>query len=127
MMIVGLLALVLWQGGRTFCRCRSVEVTTLSGNTYLEKVHDSETFRPKAMLGALPEDKRAEAQAIIDKNEGNSFRALLRTGNFEQTGTHFTWINDFKLQGRSSVVGPCPRAGSSGDDLRRSKGVSRGR
>ena len=68
-MVVGLLALVLWQGSTTFWPHR-VERVELANHTVL-----------------MGEVTRRESH-------GDVHRRLLRTGNFERTGTHFEWVSD---------------------------------
>ena len=72
-MVVGLLTLVVWQGGTTFWP-RPVERIELSGGTVLAgEVTRRETIK-------------------VDSTEVH--RRLVRTGNFELTGVHFEWVND---------------------------------
>ncbi len=80
LMVVGLLALVVWQGGTTFWP-RPVERIELSNGTVLMgEVTRHESVRPEpAPNEALPEPIR---------------RRLVRTGNFELNGTHFEWVSD---------------------------------
>jgi phosphate transport system permease protein len=72
-MVVGLLTLVVWQGGTTFWP-RPVERIELAGGTVLAgEVTRRETIK-------------------VDSTEVH--RRLVRTGNFELTGVHFEWVND---------------------------------
>jgi phosphate transport system permease protein len=75
-MVVGLLALVLWQGSTTFWP-RHVERVQLASNTVL-----------------MGEVTRHETN-------GDVHRRLVRTGNFERTGTHFVWVNDNDIATKS--------------------------
>jgi phosphate transport system permease protein len=87
-MVVGLLALVLWQGGSTFWP-RSVERIELKdGSVRVGEVTRSETVRHagEGAEDAAPQDER---------------RRLVRTGNFELTGTHFEWISDRAIAGET--------------------------
>ena len=70
-MVAGLLALVLWQGSTTFWP-RPVERVELSnGTVFMGEVTRRETLK-----------------------DGGVHRRLVRTGNFERTGTHFEWVAD---------------------------------
>jgi phosphate transport system permease protein len=73
-MITSLLALVLYEGGRTFWPQPLVQLETNSGTKFLGEVSRVETF--------------------IAESGDEQTRRLLRTGNFDLTGTHFNWVND---------------------------------
>jgi phosphate transport system permease protein len=75
-MVVGLLALVLWQGGTTFWP-RRVERLQLANNA--------------VVMG----------EVTRHQNRGNAHSRLLRTGNFERTGTHFEWVADSDVASES--------------------------
>ncbi len=76
LLILGLLSLVIGQGAATFWPLPLLEVRTADGRTLLGEPTRTESFTPPAR------DGRGETTA----------RTLLRTGNFEQTGTHFHWV-----------------------------------
>jgi phosphate transport system permease protein len=76
-MVAGLLALVLWQGGTTFWP-RPVERVELKNGAVL--------------MGEI-----TRHQSLDD----GSSRRLVRTGNFERTGTHFEWVNDADIVTKS--------------------------
>ena len=82
-MIVGLLALVIYQGSTTFWPGPVTQIRTGDGRTLLGEVTRDETYRKAygAADGAAAGDREAR-------------RRLLRTGNFELTGTHFEWVDD---------------------------------
>ncbi len=93
-MIVGLLTLILFQGMRTFWPGEIVEVETIDGKRFMGEVSRHDTFTPgEDVLVALPDDVRAalEAAAATGTEVG---RRLLRTGNYELSGEHFTWVSD---------------------------------
>jgi phosphate transport system permease protein len=96
-MIVGLLALVLYQGLTTFWPRRVLEVSTLDGKRTMGEVIQTETFVPEESLMASLDDavaKRARAELA---ERGATRRRLLRTGNFRLTNTHYDWVSDFEL------------------------------
>src|SRR6516164_2547364 len=97
-MIVGLLALVFVKGFLTFWPVAVVQVTTLDGTTYMGEVSTTEEYRPEEnVFEALAPEHRARALAFLQKAKGVSTRRLLRTGNYEFAGTHYTWVNDFSI------------------------------
>lgn len=83
-MVVGLIALVLWQGGTTFWPRPVQRVELKSGTVFMGEVTRTETFEPVDVAPA-PEARRR----------------LIRTGNFERTGTHFEWVGDDAIAGES--------------------------
>jgi ABC-type phosphate transport system permease subunit len=96
-MIVGLLVLVLVQGLATFWPGEVVQIRTVAGNTYLGEVVRTETYRPEArVFDELPPEARARARAEVEQTGGVVRRRLLRTGNFDLTGTHHQWVSDFE-------------------------------
>jgi phosphate transport system permease protein len=96
-MIVGLLALVVVQGGSTFWPSRYVRIRTAAG-TYAGEVTRVETYRPgPEVLAALDADSRRRAEDELARSGGEARRRLLRVGNFELTGEHFRWISDFSI------------------------------
>jgi phosphate transport system permease protein len=76
-MIVGLLMLVGYQGATTFWPAPLTQVRTNDGRTLLGEVTRDETYVPEGSADG------AEVR-----------RRLLRTGNFELTGTHFEWVDE---------------------------------
>jgi phosphate transport system permease protein len=98
-MIVGLLLLVLAQGVATFWPTDLVMIRTAAGDVRLGEVTRSQSFEPTAVnFENLPEGERAAAgKAVVDAG-GKSERRLLRTGNFDVSGTHFHWVSDFEVK-----------------------------
>lgn len=76
-MIVALLGLIVFEGVRTLWPLRVVEIRRHDGATVMGEVSRTETYR-------TPEG-------------GESSRRLLRTGNFELTNEHFTWVSDAEV------------------------------
>jgi hypothetical protein len=98
LMIVGLLVLVVVQGGGTFWPSELVEVTTRAGKVHLGEVVEDETYTlDEQALDALPEGLRELAQEAQEAGGGNVRRRMLRTGNFELTGVHYVWVSDFEI------------------------------
>lgn len=100
-MIVGLLALVAWQGATTFWPVPVVQVTT-PGGTFAGEVTREENYRPRAdEIAALPAEMQDRARAALAAASGWAHRRLVRTGNYELTNEHFNWISDFQVQEES--------------------------
>ncbi len=75
MMIAGLLALVLWQGARTFWPQPLLRYELVDGTVVAGEVTRREAYRPEG------------ADADVR-------RFLVRTGNFELTQEHFRWVDE---------------------------------
>jgi phosphate transport system permease protein len=100
LMILGLLALVLYQGVSTFWPQPLVTVELAGGEVRMGEVTRQESFPiDEAYVDALPEAERAAARGLLDDDGvGSAHRRLFRTGNFDITNTHFRWINDFAVE-----------------------------
>ena len=73
-MVIGLLTLVVWQGGTTFWPRPVERIQLTNGTALMGEVTRRETMTP---------------------------RRLVRTGNFERTGTHFEWVSDETIASES--------------------------
>jgi phosphate transport system permease protein len=101
-MIVGLLALIVYQGIGTFWPGRVIEIETLAGRKLAGEVVATERFRPSAeVLDALPAAARDGARRVVAADGGWATRRMLRTGNFDLTGTHYQWVSDFEVERES--------------------------
>ena len=90
-MIFGLIFLVLANGVTTFWPKPLPEITTLEGKHFLGEITRKEKFQPtKEQLESLSPSQ------IHTKNKPY-VRRLLRTGNFELTGTHFHWVDNYQI------------------------------
>ena len=99
-MIVGLLALVFYNGFTTFWPRPLLQIETRAGRTYLGEVTRTSTFAPQAgFLDSLTPAEAAAARAELARQEDDSelHRRLLRTGNFDITGEHFNWISSYEI------------------------------
>lgn len=91
-MILGLLSLVFWQGVVTFWPAAVVRVHLHDGRVMMGEVTREDRYRPRAEeLEAIPE----RARERLREGGGLSTRRLIRTGNFEFTNEHFSWVSDF--------------------------------
>src|SRR5437870_10357644 len=87
-MIVGLLALVFYQGMGTFWPAPAVEVRTVQGRAYLGEIIRENTYRPDAsIIAALPPRVRPQVEGALAASGGRARRRLLRTANFDLTQT----------------------------------------
>ncbi len=94
-MIAGLLALVVYQGSTTFWPRPVVSVTLEGGRVLTGEVTRRERFLPSAdVLAGLSPETRQRLERSVDEN-GMVERRLVRTGNFELTGNHFEWVDDY--------------------------------
>jgi phosphate transport system permease protein len=84
-MVLSLLGLVIYQGGRTFWPQPLERFETSAGN-FLGEITKSETFVPEGTA----EQAGVETQ-----------RWLLRTGNFDLTQTHFHWVEEPTVTART--------------------------
>jgi len=96
-MIAGLLLLIAVQGLTTFWPLPITRIETVSGEAYMGEIVRQETFRPDPKMLSLPEAETAKIMADIQASGGWAQRRMIRSGNFELTGTHFHWINNFEI------------------------------
>ncbi|MEM7245290.1 MAG: phosphate ABC transporter permease PstA [Acidobacteriota bacterium] len=96
-MIVGLLALVIWQGVSTFWPRELVLLETVDGDIRAGEVTRRESFGLAEGMESLSEAAREAAETRLARGFDQSDRRLLRTGNFDLTGTHFHWVPDFAV------------------------------
>ncbi len=102
MMIVGFLALVVVQGVTTFWPVPVVLFETADARRSMGEVVRDETYAISAeQLDSLPESVRGEARAAVEARGGGAERTLVRTGNYDVTGTHFEWIDHLAIERES--------------------------
>ena len=99
LMILGLLGLVLYQGIITFWPRPVVRVALVGeGPDRMGEVARAEPYDlTPAMIAALPAEVAERARAVSEAHKGRARRQLLRVGNFEFTGEHYLWVNDFAV------------------------------
>jgi phosphate transport system permease protein len=98
LMIVGLLGLIAWQGVTTFWPVPAVRLELASGRVVQGEVTREESYRPRPdEIDALPETARLPARDDLAAAAGTARRRLVRTGNYDLTGTHYTWVSDFEV------------------------------
>lgn len=102
LMITGLLLLVVVEGGKSFWPGPLVELATHDGRRLLGEVTRDERYRPEPLLlSRMDPASRARAEAEMRAADGTLRRRQLRTGNYELTGTHFTWVSDHEVASES--------------------------
>ncbi len=95
MMIAGLIALVVVRGLATFWPVPVVQLRTIDGQVMMGEVAGRERYHPTDELLALRSPAEAAAvRAEMEQADGAVGRRLMRTGNFDLTGTHFQWVDD---------------------------------
>jgi phosphate transport system permease protein len=117
LMIVGLLALIAVQGTATFWPTEVVRVETVGGGALMGEVTRTERYVPQAAAAAVQSsDEASKAEAATATGTSltsqgaprraahagaDAERRLVRTGNYEITGEHFTWVSDFEIVAES--------------------------
>ena len=98
LMIVFMLLYVAFMGAANFWPLAIDEVTTFDGALHLGEITRAETFvpGPEARV-ALPAERRAALEAQLAE-DGAVGRRLIRTGNFDLTGTRFHWVPNFAVE-----------------------------
>ncbi|HOX24463.1 MAG TPA: phosphate ABC transporter permease PstA [Candidatus Krumholzibacteria bacterium] len=97
-MIVGLVALIVWQGALTFWPAPVVSITTADGRTVWGEITRRDVFKPDpSLMGSLAPQARAAAGRELSASGGRLARRLVRSGNFELSGEHFTWVSDYEI------------------------------
>ena len=96
-MILGLLSLVVWAGSSTFWPVAVHRIEFDGAPAIMGELFRSEDFRPSQdIVGSLPPGSRARAAALLQATDGVANRRLIRTANYDLTGTHFTWISEYE-------------------------------
>jgi phosphate transport system permease protein len=93
-MIIGIIALVLYNGVLTFCP-KPIEVVKLrDGKMIAGEVFRSEVYRPgPEVLDKLPEEIKSKVMA----EKGFVSRNLYRTGNYDLYGEDFLWVDQYDI------------------------------
>jgi len=99
LMIVGLLALIVVQGAPTFWPQPVVQVETLAGRIYAGEVSRIESYAPteRNFKEEAPQHAVAVAEQVKSSG-GTSQRRMIRTDNFEITGSYFHWVSNFAVK-----------------------------
>lgn len=98
LMIIGLLALVVYQGIFTFYPSRLARIETRTGEVLMGEQTRTDRYEPaQHVIDKMPADLQQAAIAEIESNDGWARRRLFRTGNFDLTGNHFNWVSDYAM------------------------------
>lgn len=101
-MVVGLLVFILVRGISTFWPGPISRFETWEGSVYMGEITRTETFTPsKEQIGTLNPEAGDRAEQFLSRGKGQSFRRLVRTGNFELTGEHFHWVPEYEVKSYS--------------------------
>ncbi|MBE0564564.1 MAG: phosphate ABC transporter permease PstA [Krumholzibacteria bacterium] len=104
LMVAALVGFVFWQGMVTFWPRPVVRLELRDGTVVVGEVTRGNRYRPgPEVLAGLDGAARAAADGQLAQQDGRLQRRLVRTGNFELTGEHFRWVDDFAVgqQGES--------------------------
>ena len=102
-MTIGLLVLILVRGLGTFWPAPLARFETVDGSVHLGEVTRRDRYRPaQNAVESLPAAAQESARRLLDRQRGWSTRWLVRTGNFDLTGVHFVWVEDFTLTERTA-------------------------
>ncbi|MCK6461366.1 MAG: hypothetical protein L6Q95_15900, partial [Planctomycetes bacterium] len=102
LMILGLVALVVAFGGRTFWPVPVVRIEMLDGSVAMGEVTRDESYRPeRSLLEGVPAESRDDAWRRIEAAGGTATRRLVRTGNYDLDGTHFQWVAGYAVKAES--------------------------
>ncbi len=98
-MIVGLLGLVLWFGIGTFWPQPVVRIQTADQKWRMGEVVANDEFvvEPEA-LAPWSDSAKQRANSERESNEGRVARRQVRVGNYELSGEHFAWVNQFAVE-----------------------------
>ncbi len=97
-MIIGFVALILYNGFLTFYPERIEALVLRDGSVLAGELTRSEAFKPDpTRLESLPEAIRNE----IAEHDGFATRGLYRTGNFDLYNEDYRWVDNYEIAKRS--------------------------
>ncbi len=98
LMIITMLVYVGFMGAANFWPLPIVEVRTASGELLLGEVTRQQLYQPPvANLAQLDEARLKRVQGEMGERDGFVRRRLVRTGNYELTGSRFHWVSDYNI------------------------------
>lgn len=101
-MIIGLVSLIVWKGSTTFWPEPVVRLSLHDGRAFMGEVTRDETYRPRPdEIEAMGAERAPAARAMVEATGGEVRRRLVRTGNFDVSGTHFTWVSQYEVKEES--------------------------
>jgi phosphate transport system permease protein len=97
-MITCLLAVVLYQGLRTFWPSPVVQLHLSDGTNFMGEVSRDDDYTPgEAVLTQMSKEDAARAATEQASHGGQLHRRLVRTGNYDLSGTHFNWVDNCRV------------------------------
>ncbi len=97
-MIVGLVSLIIVKGSTTFWPQAVTRITLVPGGAVMGEVSRDETYRPREEdVRSMVGDRSEETIRAVAEAGGLARRRMLRTGNFDLSGSHFTWVSQFQV------------------------------
>ena len=100
-MIIALVVLVTIRGMATFWPGPMVSFELADGKVISGEITRTGSYQPRRdLIESLPLAFQARAEKLLAANDGISHRELVRTGNFELDGDHFSWVSDFTVASR---------------------------
>jgi phosphate transport system permease protein len=98
LMIIGTLSYVAYMGAANFWPLKITQIDAVQGNAYLGEITRQQRFQPTAAnLAHFDDVQRSHVRSSLASTDGYAVRRLLRTGNFDLTGTRFHWISTFNI------------------------------
>lgn len=107
LMILGMLGFVFYMGAATFWPRAIVEVYTHGGQRHLGEITRRQQHVPAPAVfdDLAPETAEAMRRQHIGE-DGETWRRLIRTGNFDLTGNRFHWVSDVRVASRNEPEWP---------------------
>ena len=96
-MIAALFALIVKEGGSTFWPSALVRFDTLNGKSVMGELSATNHYVPGPnVLERLTPELAHEVREKIAR-DGEVRRRMVRSGNFDVSGSHYTWLDDFDV------------------------------
>ncbi|MFO0904361.1 MAG: ABC transporter permease subunit [Pirellulales bacterium] len=99
-MIIGLLALVVYEGARTFWPTPVFKLQLKDGSTVMGELAREEQYQLTRQFLANADGATADAarERLGDRERIEERRRLFRIGNYELTQNHYQWVSDFEAK-----------------------------
>lgn len=101
-MILGLLVFVFIRGFLTFWPQPVEKVELYNGSVYMGENTRGQWYTPQPNWEkSLPQERREKAVAQAKANDGQIYRRLFYTGNYDLTNSRNLWIDEYDIQSQS--------------------------
>ncbi|MEW6536771.1 MAG: phosphate ABC transporter permease PstA [Candidatus Auribacterota bacterium] len=108
MMIAGLMTLIVINGINTLWPKPVDLFVTYDNKPYMGEITRVEHFNPaKSELHQHQEKFNSDAVAYFEKHNGIAKRMLVRTGNFDLSGEHYNWVNEYDVREHTTPMQAC--------------------